>query len=51
MIKSNLEFITSVTGDHFYYLLRALVNLATPLTKGENVTNVSFHIPLNKNED
>jgi len=51
MIRSNLEFITSVTGDQFYYLLWALVNLATPLTKGKNVRNVPFHIPLNKNED
>jgi hypothetical protein len=37
MIGSILEFITSATGDHFYYLLQELVNLATPLTKGENV--------------
>jgi hypothetical protein len=37
MIGSILEFMTSVTGDHFYYLLQALVNLAIPLIKGENV--------------
>jgi len=51
MIQSNLEFITYVTRDHLYYLFRALVNLATPLTKGENIRNVPFHIPHNKNED
>jgi hypothetical protein len=37
MIGSILKFVTSVAGDHFYYLLLALVNVATPLTKGENV--------------
>jgi hypothetical protein len=37
MIGSILEFIISVTGEHFYYLLLTLVNLAMPLTKGENV--------------
>jgi len=51
MIQSKLVFIISVTRDHFYYLIRALVNLATPLTKGDNVRNVPFHIPRKKNED
>ena len=51
MIQSNLEFIISVTRDHFYYLLRALVNLAMPLIKGENDRNVPFHIPHKKIED